>query len=89
MAFDSVPKLWRRKQAPPVRSYSFSRPLVLLQSDDWGRVGARDREGYEPLRASGIRLGGTSLRLLHPERKRGAPGSAHRRVRDSQPSSDN
>ena len=36
---------------------SFSRPLVLLQSDDWGRVGVRDREGYERLRASGIHLG--------------------------------
>jgi hypothetical protein len=57
MAFDSVPKLWRRKRAPPVRGCSFSRPLVLLQSDDWGRVGVRDREGYEQLRASGIRLG--------------------------------
>jgi hypothetical protein len=36
---------------------SFSRPLVVLQSDDWGRVGVRDREGYEQLRASGIHLG--------------------------------
>lgn len=36
---------------------SFSRPLVLLQSDDWGRVGVRDQEGYAQLRASGIRLG--------------------------------
>lgn len=31
--------------------------MVLLQSDDWGRVGVRDREGYEQLRASGIHLG--------------------------------
>jgi hypothetical protein len=36
---------------------SFSRPLVFLQSDDWGRVGVRDREGFEQLRASGLRLG--------------------------------
>lgn len=36
---------------------SFDCPLVLLQSDDWGRVGVRDKEGYEQLRASGIRLG--------------------------------
>jgi len=35
----------------------FSRPLVLLQSDDWGRVGVRDRDGYEQLRAQGLRLG--------------------------------
>ena len=40
-----------------VRGLSFSRPLVLIQSDDWGRVGVRDREGYDQLRASGIRLG--------------------------------
>jgi len=37
--------------------FVFSRPLVLLQSDDWGRVGLRDREGYEQLRAQGLRLG--------------------------------
>lgn len=34
-----------------------SRPLVLLQSDDWGRVGVRDEEGAELLRADGVRLG--------------------------------
>src|ERR1700690_1915037 len=36
---------------------AFSRPLVVLQSDDWGRVGVRDREGYELLRSRGFRLG--------------------------------
>jgi hypothetical protein len=36
---------------------TFSRPLVLLQSDDWGRVGVRDKEGYELLRSHGLRLG--------------------------------
>ena len=40
-----------------LQSFAFSRPLVILQSDDWGRVGVRDREGYELLRASGVRLG--------------------------------
>ena len=30
---------------------------MLLQSNDWGRVGVRDREGYELLRSKGIRLG--------------------------------
>ena len=50
-------KLWRRRSNPKRRGLSFSRPLVVLQSDDWGRVGVRDREGYEQLRASGIRLG--------------------------------
>lgn len=38
-------------------AFTFSRPLVLLQSDDWGRVGVRDKEGFELLRAQGIRLG--------------------------------
>lgn len=41
-----------------VAGFRFSRPLVLLQSDDWGRVGVRDQEGYERLRAEGIHLGG-------------------------------
>jgi hypothetical protein len=49
-------KLWGRHKEER-RSFSFERPLVLLQSDDWGRVGVRDQEGYEQLRASGIRLG--------------------------------
>ena len=35
----------------------FDRPLVLFQSDDWGRVGVRDREGWEELRAAGLNLG--------------------------------
>jgi hypothetical protein len=35
----------------------FSRPLVILQSDDWGRVGIRDREGLDWLRSRGLRLG--------------------------------
>ena len=37
--------------------FRFSRPLVLLQSDDWGRVGVRDAEGQEELRAAGLSLG--------------------------------
>jgi hypothetical protein len=40
-----------------VPGLAFSRPLVVLQSDDWGRVGVRDREGYELLRSRGFRLG--------------------------------
>ena len=38
-------------------SLAFSRPLVGLQSDDWGRVGVRDKEGYDWLRSRGLRLG--------------------------------
>jgi len=30
---------------------------VILHSDDWGRVGVRDSEGFEWLRARGLRLG--------------------------------
>lgn len=40
-----------------VPEFAFDRPLLLLQSDDWGRVGVRDREGFEQLRAEGIHLG--------------------------------
>lgn len=35
----------------------FDRPLLLFQSDDWGRVGVCDREGFDELRAAGIDLG--------------------------------
>lgn len=45
----------RRGKAQP--AFSFSRPLVVLQSDDWGRVGVRDKEGFEALRSEGLRLG--------------------------------
>jgi hypothetical protein len=50
-------KLRSGSRTRPVRALSFSRPLVVLESDGWGRVGVRDREGYEQLRASGIHLG--------------------------------
>ena len=50
-------KLRKWGKQPEAREFRFSRPLVLLQSDDWGRIGVRDREGYEQLRASGIHLG--------------------------------
>jgi len=46
-----------RSQRKEQQSFTFSRPLVLLHSDDWGRVGVRDREGFELLRSQGIRLG--------------------------------
>ena len=48
-------KLFRRRREEP--GLAFSRPLVVLQSDDWGRVGIRDREGYDWLRSRGVRLG--------------------------------
>lgn len=41
----------------PVSGFIFKRPIVLFQSDDWGRVGVRDREGFELLRAAGFSLG--------------------------------
>jgi hypothetical protein len=51
-------KLWQRGlDALPVSGYHFYRPMVLLQSDDWGRVGLRDQAGLEQLRGAGIELG--------------------------------
>lgn len=51
-------KLWQRAiDLLPVDGFYFERPLLLLQSDDWGRVGVRDEEGLELLRAAGIPLG--------------------------------
>ena len=49
--------LWRRGKDLARKSFRFDRPLLLLQSDDWGRVGVRDREGLEQLRAAGVELG--------------------------------
>jgi hypothetical protein len=50
--------VWRRgRSILPVEGFAFGRPLVALQSDDWGRVGVRDREGYEELRELGVNLG--------------------------------
>src|SRR6202142_4561600 len=54
---NALRRLPGQRVVAPAKGLSFSRPLVVLQSDDWGRVGVRDREGYEQLRASGIRLG--------------------------------
>lgn len=53
-----LPKIRARISETLLKQYFFfSRPLLLLQSDDWGRVGLRDREGFEELRTSGIALG--------------------------------
>jgi hypothetical protein len=41
----------------PIAGFYFDRPLVIFQSDDWGRVGLRDREGLDQLRAAGLDLG--------------------------------
>ena len=51
-------KLWQRgRDLFPVAGFHFDRPLVLLQSDDWGRIGLRDRSGLEQLRSAGLALG--------------------------------
>jgi hypothetical protein len=55
----SIPRsLWRPlHNLLPVTAFYFERPMVLFQSDDWGRVGVRDRQGFEQLRSAGIALG--------------------------------
>jgi len=51
-------KLWQRgRDLLPVEGFHFDRPIVALQSDDWGRAGLRDREGLEQLAAAGLVLG--------------------------------
>ena len=53
-----VRKLWQRGcDLLPITGFYVDRPLVVLQSDDWGRVGVRDQEGFEQLRSAGIALG--------------------------------
>lgn len=44
-------KAWQRgRSLAPIQGLAFGRPLVVLQSDDWGRVGVRDRHGWEQVR---------------------------------------
>ncbi len=51
-------KLWQRGlDLLPVAGFHFDQPIVILQSDDWGRVGLRDWEGLEQLRSAGLALG--------------------------------
>jgi hypothetical protein len=51
-------QLWQRgRDLLPAPGFHFDRPLVLFQSDDWGRVGVRDKEGFDQLRSAGIALG--------------------------------
>ena len=53
-----VRKIWSRaKNLLPVSGFYFGRPLLLIQSDDWGRVGLRDYDGLEYLRSAGLALG--------------------------------
>src|SRR5205809_6263698 len=56
-----------RDQHAPVRGLSFSRPLVRIQSDEWGRVGVRACEGQEQLRASVTRLGENPYEIYNLE----------------------
>jgi hypothetical protein len=51
-------KLWQRAtDLLPINGFHFNRPIVVIQSDDWGRVGLRDQEGLEQLRSAGLILG--------------------------------
>jgi len=51
-------KLMRRgRSLLPIHGYYFDRPLLLLQSDDWGRAGLRDHEGAQQLQNVGLHLG--------------------------------
>ncbi len=56
-----IRRLWNglrgRGDASKSTALRFDRPLVLFQSDDWGRVGVRDHGGWEELRAAGLNLG--------------------------------
>jgi hypothetical protein len=46
-----------RRSSRRAAKFRFSRPLIVFQSDDWGRAGVRDREGWDALRAAGVNLG--------------------------------
>src|SRR5580658_898892 len=48
------------KQMRPIRALLCDRPLVVIQSDDWGMVGIRDGGGYLALQSQGLSLGSHS-----------------------------
>jgi hypothetical protein len=51
-------KAWQRgRSILPVEGFSFDRPLVCMQSDDWGRVGVQNREVWEEVRGFTPNLG--------------------------------
>jgi hypothetical protein len=50
-------RAWNSANASAEHGLRFDRPLVIFQSDDWGRVGVRDREGWNELRSAGMDLG--------------------------------
>jgi len=52
LARDVVSRAYRKPAG-----FTFDRPVLLLQSDDWGRVGVRDGEGWDELQAAGLALG--------------------------------
>src|SRR4030081_2147056 len=55
---DYARKVWQRSMDLfPIQGFHFDRPIVVFQSDDWGRVGVRDQRGLEQLRAAGLNLG--------------------------------
>jgi hypothetical protein len=49
--------LQRSKQQSPQSGLRVDRPLVLFQSDDWGRAGVCDRDAWQQLRNAGINMG--------------------------------
>jgi hypothetical protein len=49
--------LWHRGKSLFTRGFFFDRPLLLIQSDDWGRIGTRDQEGFEELKDAGLAPG--------------------------------
>ena len=69
----------------PVSGFVFDVPIVVIQSDDWGRVGVRDREGFEQLRTAGLELGDRpyDFYTLETAEDLSALGAMLRRHRDS------
>ena len=51
----SARRLWQRGLSfLPVEGFHFDRPIIILQSDDWGRIGLRDQLGLDSLRSAGL-----------------------------------
>ena len=54
--FRRIPARWKRATSQQ-EGFTVDHPIVILQSDDWGRTGIRDRQAWEQLCEAGVNLG--------------------------------
>ena len=78
---------WRHRARVLLGKVSFpapQRPVVLIQSDDWGRIGVPDRRCFDDLRRAGLNVGQNPWDLygLETEEDLERLGASLERIRD-------